>query len=265
MEPTGLAVGIVGLASSFSSAVECFRYVRIVKRSEYDFQTLTLELDMTQVRLTRWGNALGLTECGDDSSTIPTTLDGQYAKDNVNFAIKNLDQIAAAFENAEKKINSMNPGTISDASLNETTQAAHNSLTRICEKRLPFKAKLKDRVKWALWEKEELTSLINDIDKLVTNVMDLLPPRQERVQNACQEEVSAIKQMSQEVIATLEQVAKAKDKDLKDSMDHEKSRPQTTINTPHSSSTNTFGDNNSGFQIGHYSGTMTNHFGGGRK
>ena len=60
MEPVGLAVGVFALAGLFNNAVDWFEYIQIGKNFERDYHTKILQLDVAQMRLSRWGKAVGL-------------------------------------------------------------------------------------------------------------------------------------------------------------------------------------------------------------
>lgn len=45
------ALGVIGLLGLFSTAVDCFEYVRIAKTFERDFATSQLKLDSAWIRL----------------------------------------------------------------------------------------------------------------------------------------------------------------------------------------------------------------------
>ena len=60
MEAASFAVGLIALAGLFNNAVDCFEYVQLGRRFGADFQTSLLKLDNARLRLSRWGQAVGL-------------------------------------------------------------------------------------------------------------------------------------------------------------------------------------------------------------
>ena len=60
MEPAGLAVGILAIAGLFNNAVDCFEYVQIGRNFGQSYQTGLLKLDTARLRLSRWGQAIGI-------------------------------------------------------------------------------------------------------------------------------------------------------------------------------------------------------------
>lgn len=62
VEPVGLTIGVVALASLFSTCVECFDYFKAGQNLEEDFELLFVKLDIEKTRLLIWGNAVGVLE-----------------------------------------------------------------------------------------------------------------------------------------------------------------------------------------------------------
>lgn len=62
MDPVGPTISIASLASLFEAALHCFEYVELGKNLGVDFKTCTLKLDNACLQLTRWGEAVGLSE-----------------------------------------------------------------------------------------------------------------------------------------------------------------------------------------------------------
>lgn len=97
MEVAGLAVSILSL---FNTAVEGFERIQSAKNFDRDFQTCCLQLNNTQLRLSRWGKAVGL----DGGLGEITSLETQYP-DDTRHADKLLRQIVDLFQQAEEASN----------------------------------------------------------------------------------------------------------------------------------------------------------------
>ena len=57
-ETAGLVIGAVSLASLFTDCVDCFNYIRIGQALEDDFPIYQTELDVLQLRFSRWAQAV---------------------------------------------------------------------------------------------------------------------------------------------------------------------------------------------------------------
>ena len=60
MEPAGLAIRVLAIASLFNNAVDYFEYVQIGRNFGQGYQIGLLELDGVRLRLSRWGQSVGL-------------------------------------------------------------------------------------------------------------------------------------------------------------------------------------------------------------
>ena len=62
MGPAELTVGVVGLVGLFKDDVDCFEYIQLGRNFGRDFQTSFLKFGIARLRLSRWGQALGLSD-----------------------------------------------------------------------------------------------------------------------------------------------------------------------------------------------------------
>lgn len=60
MKPVSLSVSVIALATIFDSALDCFKHVKVAKSFGSDYQTCVLRLQNIQLRLSRWGETVGL-------------------------------------------------------------------------------------------------------------------------------------------------------------------------------------------------------------
>ena len=174
------AIGVVGLLSLFSTVVECFEYVRIAKTFERDFATAQIKLDCAGWRLTRWGEAVGIR----DTSTV-SILDERYRRAEV--ILKHLELL---WTQAKQKSEIFRrPGTeVYELKDMEPAQAVvHERVRDKMRKRIARRgegvaefesanASAVEKGKWALYKKQELNELVNNITELVAQLELVLPP-----------------------------------------------------------------------------------------
>jgi Prion-inhibition and propagation len=60
VEPVSLTIGVVALASLFSTCIECFDYFKAGQALEEDFELLLVKLDVEKTCFLIWGNAVGV-------------------------------------------------------------------------------------------------------------------------------------------------------------------------------------------------------------
>ena len=81
MEPISLGIGVASITGAFTGAIDCFHHVQVALHAHEDLHNLTLELDMTQLRLSRWGKAFGLGSFESDND-FAELIKGRGYKDH---------------------------------------------------------------------------------------------------------------------------------------------------------------------------------------
>jgi hypothetical protein len=191
METAGLAVGVIALAGLFNNAVDCFDYLQIGRSLGRDYHTGLLKLDVAKLRLTRWGQAVGLGPTLDNATSLQSTT---LSVESISVAERVLGQVLALFENAQApKIFQQNASTWESLDSADGSDAALTSLHRKMRGlaiRRQGKAGLREKAKWALHGGKQFSRLIEDIRDLVTELEGLLPAAD--VQRLCEVDISKL-------------------------------------------------------------------------
>jgi hypothetical protein len=217
MEAGGLAVGIIALAGLFNNAVDCFEYVQLGRAFGNNFQTSLLKLDNARLQLSRWGQAVGLSgEIEDISSLQGTTI----KEEDIAQAEKLLGQLLKLFADAEgistRYKHSLRPDDPNLTALDVHTdmdtlgQTLHEKMRKLCIKRQNG-TKLRQKVKWALYEETQFKKLIEDIVGLVSNLQNVFPAAKQQQLKLCEAEVSEI---GADSLSVLREIVQSQDKDL---------------------------------------------------
>lgn len=98
MELAGLTVGVLAIAGLFNNVVDCFEYVQIGRHFGQGYQTGVLKLDSARLRLSRWGQSVGLSHELKDTQSLSQVLEPAQ---EVNKAKEILGQILELFADAE--------------------------------------------------------------------------------------------------------------------------------------------------------------------
>lgn len=164
------ALGVVGLLGLFSSSVDCFQYVRIVKTFDRDYAAAQLNLDALGMRLARWGKALGIRN--ESTKTIP---DSHYR--HIESTLKNLiEHFGAAARKYPLLSNSGDMATYEASELAGEEQFVHQGmLLKKLEHAQPPHVGLVKRLKWALYKAKDLERLIDSIRSLIDNLETFVP------------------------------------------------------------------------------------------
>ena len=180
MEPISFAVGITSLAGLFETAIDGFRYVKSGKEFGTSFQTSCLQLDNAQLRLSRWGEAVGLGSQTAAAMTLQTT--SIPAKD-VTRAEAVLGQIVTLFQRAETVTNDFRAkhGTHDETEIDTVmppgTCTLRERMLKICRQRQRSTSAGK-KAKWAVYERDHFRNLVADVDTLVRDLVELFPATQ---------------------------------------------------------------------------------------
>lgn len=255
MEPAGLAAGVLSLAGLFSNAVDCFEYVQIGRNLSKDFQTRQLKLDNARLRLSRWGEAMGLSGDMGDSQHLQRTLGSSLDVESAN---ARLEHIIKLFADAAEVSSKFETGTTTTsahalacntaADLEPAAASLHHKMNELSIRR-QNKTSLKQRAKWALHEEKHFTRLVEDITVLVNGLTELFPGSKQTQQVLCEGEVAELGHQS---VPLLENIVNVQDKDLEAAMVKALEKTGTQ-----SSKVVFSGQNNSGFQMGFNSGTIS--------
>ncbi|EON63735.1 hypothetical protein W97_02963 [Coniosporium apollinis CBS 100218] len=264
MEPASLATGIVALAGLFNNAIDCFEYVQLGRSFGKNFQTSLLKLDSARLRLSRWGEAVGLSGDLSDVRSLQQTL--RSAQD-VAKADAILGQVLDLFADAEgvsvKFKSRAKPGDQSllvydsRTELEPVTASLHERMRELSLKR-QSRTGLRQKAKWAMYEEKQFRRLIEDITELVDNLVELFPAAQASQRRLCEVEVSEIG--AEESLPVLKEIVANQDRYLEAAVSKAlESRKGGSPNVVFS------GNNNSGFQSAINYGTINSRWGAGAK
>lgn len=174
MEATGLAIGVAGLSGLFNSAVDSYGYVCLGRNYATDFQTSQTKLDLSRLRLSRWGEALRLTAPIAETTHLPSSL-GNEAKE----AERALGNILHLLGNAQHKSESYKARASRHSllTLDPDDARLHQKVQRIISQRQRNTSFMK-KTAWALYEKKDLDRLVEDIADMTNQLVNLFPATQ---------------------------------------------------------------------------------------
>ncbi|KAI8628106.1 prion-inhibition and propagation-domain-containing protein [Xylariaceae sp. FL1651] len=221
-EVFGIISGAVGIASVFSTCVECFDYIQIGRRFGKDFQTELLTLSLLKLRLSRWGEAVHVYEDPQLGRPEATKAEIAVAKDT-------LYQILVLFADSEKVSTkyrlTAQPGedlsALSGSDLEAKLGALDNRMRQLAAKRQKH-ASFAKITRWALYDKEHYARLVEGITKLIEGLEQAFPALDARTslvqrdveeiiqgENGKKEEQGAALKLLQELATGIDNVVKA--------------------------------------------------------
>lgn len=182
-----------------------------------------VRLGVLHLRLTRWGEAVGLNK-PIVNGKAPST---KTLKPEEALATKLLKQIKERFEDAVKAVQDIEiveDVTASTADLGDKTLV--EGLRNISIKRHP-RTSVMTKAKWVIYQKDSLSSLINDLSTLVDQLVDVSAADADILTRICDGETSQLfddERLHQASVAMLEDVAVKLDGKLADAIARHKAR-----------------------------------------
>lgn len=213
MEPVGFAIGIAGLAGTFTACVDCYEYIQLGRNFGHDYGKCLLRLDAAKVRMTRWGASVGLGAETQPLHQIALSEANTQRLHHItiteaerDLAKSLLEQILATFnevkERSERfkrhmtvKRSGLDDLVLYDANtdLDPEYRRLHLTMSQLALKRQK-KTNLLTKTTWALYEKRRFDALINDITGFVGELVELFPAALNDQESLCKMEVSAIQE-----------------------------------------------------------------------
>ncbi|OQN95378.1 hypothetical protein B0A48_18613 [Cryoendolithus antarcticus] len=219
MEPVSLGIGNASLAGLFETAIDGFRYVRVGQEFGTDLQTNCLMLDNAQVRLSRCGEAVGLSVQTAAATSLQNTTVSKEDIDRAEDRLVTNDFRAKKESENEIEINLiMPPGT----------RTLRERMQKICHQRQRGTS-IGKKAKWAIYKKEHFQNLVGNVDTLVRDLVELFPATHPSQSVLCDEEAEEFRDV--EALDLLKDIAKAHDAPFADSLAKLTGRSGTTYKT----------------------------------
>lgn len=191
-----IATAIASIPGTFVACVDCFQYVRLGKRFGKDFGVCLAKLEAAHMQLTRWGEPLGLLENKFDPKGAYNDTDIIHAKEWLGLilsAFQDAGDISTKYAERQKKkgkhqdLDLLNAETELESTPSmKQLYLSMKGVTTARQKHLSFPRK----VTWALYGKDDLTELIEDLVGLINNLVNLFPSNKPRLQELGKQEVA---------------------------------------------------------------------------
>ncbi|CBF86028.1 hypothetical protein AN2022.2 [Aspergillus nidulans FGSC A4] len=242
----------------FNDAVQSFEYIQMGSNFGQSFQTSLLKLDVVRLKLTRWGQSVGLANVDDGVKQLQMTNLAPEDQEQVQDLLSQILELFAEAEAASKRLRRRNPNLkVLDPAeeLDGVSAPLHQKMQDLAKKR-QGKSELEQDQVTILYEEKNFARLIEDIGELVDGLVDLFPGIQEEQRKLCEEEVSGLN-ANEGALSLLKEVAAGQDKLLSDTV------VKVIQSTTSYTNSVVFSGPNSGFQIGNNSGKISGvRFGG---
>ena len=218
MEVAGLAVGVAGLAGTFSACADFFNLVRTSHHLGEEYETYQAQLNLTWLRFSRWGESVQVFQGSEDE--VEARLKSMLgAPDEELAAIKGaLAEILRLFEHAAANSKRMasrswkNRPTLDEHKEGKKKAAA--ALGKWARDRAVNRQKrstVLQKAAWAIYTKTEFAALVQSLNSLVSELVELIPAQKQFQVELCRQEVSELP--DNESLACLDDILKSADDD----------------------------------------------------
>jgi hypothetical protein len=195
MEPVSLALAVGNIPGMFTACVTCYQYVRSGRNFEKDFVMTSCKLEASELRLKRWGAAMGI-----EGPYSKLRMD-IYGEEEIKGAYHWLSEIKKALDAAAEASGQFKSTAtpeelyLLDADTeypkaNDPRNNLHTTVRKIVDGRL--KPGKRDRLAWALYKRESYENLVQKISELVNNLVELFPSPTYHPGQLCRKERNGI-------------------------------------------------------------------------
>ena len=195
-EAAGISIGAVGLAGLFSACLDCFNLVQAGRSYSQDLALVSTKYEVEKMRLLIWGEAAGIQ---DGRSRYGNNLDKPHVKKLVEDIMLQLNLLlddSSALEKryglqarliAEGPSNEVaRPGTLQD------TFEIRFAKLKISISTRQKKAKIQEKVKWAIRDKDCFQGLVDDARQLIDGLYAMTKDLRPETQRMVEEDISVV-------------------------------------------------------------------------
>jgi hypothetical protein len=213
MEPVSLSVSVVALATIFDSALNCFKHVKVAKSFGVDYQTYVLRLQNLQLRLSRWGETVGL---GKDVTAHEQSTPSSLPELQLKRAEELVGHIIRLFSDAEDLADKY-AGDSADLVVIDGDVQGLGDIAKLCQKMRKIclqrqrQTNVAKKAKWSLFSREKFIELVDNIQKLIDDLENVFPAETKVIKEAdlCKQEASELR--NEKALPELQKIALAQD------------------------------------------------------
>lgn len=243
MEAAALPLAIF---HTFHNVVDDIHLLHAFKDSNNNFKTQSARLANIQTQLSRWGKAVGLIVDNIEEAQFEKLIpkeDQPKAKNSLEqmqILLQDARRLSVHYEKQSKtEVAATQDHSSSDGDMEALTERTRKfSITRLAKS---YKMTLMDKTRWALYDQAIFEKLLDDMSKLMADLEMLFPSNRPEIKRLAREELDELEE--QIVRAVVENMGSQKDDALQEALRGGRKASQSIVNT-------TFGDNNSGVQVG---------------
>jgi hypothetical protein len=212
VEVIGAASGLAGL---FTTTITWFDYIYVARKAAPRLQSLIVKLGSAQLRLTRWGQAVGLTGSDvEDEESLQSSGLYQLDEEQENQAIRTFRILATLFEESKKichnerkgkseddpevKANEIEPFGQNGFKWSAMHRYLHETMQKIVRERRN-KMSAPQLLKFAIYDEKHLEKLVKDINDHIDALYQIYTPSASDEEEAGEEEMDKLLKVMKEL------------------------------------------------------------------
>jgi hypothetical protein len=212
MEVIGAASGLAGL---FTTTITWFDYIYVARKAAPRLQSLIVKLGNAQLRLTRWGQAVGLTGSDvEDEESLKNSGSFQLDEEQENQALRIFQILATLFEESKKichkerkgkseddpevKANEIEPFGQNDFKWSTMHRYLHETMQKIVHERRN-KMSAPRLLKFAIYDEKHLEKLVKDINDHTDALYQIYAPSASDEEEAGADEMDKLLKIMKEL------------------------------------------------------------------
>ncbi len=200
-EAVGLALGIAGLAGVFNACLEAFSLFHAGQAFARDVEILLTKLDIEKTLLLHWAERVGLVNTRDNHASYDPRLNDSRTHSAIANTLAMMLHLLTDSERLRSEygaIPSSSPAT--SPSMELVSSSRMRSFARSYQQlqiRMGLRqesVRLSARAKWAIRDREQFSSLINELRVFVQYLNELLPTSENSQRLLVHEEIERLAQ-----------------------------------------------------------------------
>ena len=188
VEPISLSIGI---ATLFTTCIDCFEYFKVAKGFEQQFEVLLVKLEYQQERLLVWGDLAGV--CNEKQDSDRPVLESELKRqDLTKRCLSSIRNLLKDSENLKTKYG-LRPYTLANDTAPQSGISA-NALKRLRLRlsRQPPGPSVLDKTRWAIHDATKFEKLVGDIRDLIDGLTVQLPVSSELQEQKVQDDIASM-------------------------------------------------------------------------
>ncbi|KAL5359311.1 prion-inhibition and propagation-domain-containing protein [Aspergillus floccosus] len=204
-----------GIAGLFTTTITWFDYIYVARKAAPRLQSLIVKLGSAQLRLTRWGQAVGLTGSDvEDEESLKSSGVFQLDEEQENQAIRTFRVLVALFEeskkichkerkgksedNPEVKANEIKPFGQDGFKWSAMHHYLHETMQKIVHERRN-KMSVPRLFKFAIYDEKHLEKLVKDINDHIDALYQIYTPSASDEEEAGKQEMDKLLKVMKEL------------------------------------------------------------------